>query len=158
MQHPTPFHDESTSYLHTATTTSVRDGVCRAIAVCGGALVARDPDLAARWVQVLQNEYRHVDEISALVRGRFVRWIHLSPYGEPGKLVTGGIVLDTEPGQSGSMIVTCKNSSGKLFRFDFNAAITFQKLTPMEKVIVALNDKTNHLAHKTDVSLSLPSV
>ncbi len=94
-----------------------------------------DQDLV-RHFAALEGDYRYMDTVSELRRGRYVRWMGV----DTRRLVAGGIVVDIEPGASGSMLVTCKNAQGRIFRFDFNRALTFQKLGPVEKVILEFNN------------------
>jgi hypothetical protein len=129
--------EEVSHFLESETTGSIRASMYRALVACDLSEVQTE-----NYMKSLDGDYRYIDEISELRRGVFTRWLGL----DRKKLVNGGIALDIDPCASGSMIVSCKNFSGQIFRYDFNRAITFQKLTPTEKTIL----KISHLHERDD--------
>jgi hypothetical protein len=122
----------SSSFLETEDTQSIRETLYRVLLTSG----LREAEMI-EYLSFLDGNYRYVDDISQLRKGCFTRWL-----GEKHKkLVYGGFVLNFEPKDTGSILVTCKNIRGSIFVYDFNSAITFQKLTIMDKTILSFNSE-----------------
>jgi len=81
-------------------------------------------------------EYRFVDEIYKLHRGKYLRWISKS-----NKLTNGGILVDIKFLDTGINIL-CKNMNNQFFQYTFDECLTFQKLSEDEILI---------LMHKEDL-------
>jgi len=79
--------------------------------------------------------YRYVDDLSDLLEGRYIRWIHVS---NPEKLYTGGFVARVDIDESGIHIL-CTNR-GKMFQLIFDECIVFQKITSQEFIIFKANE------------------
>ena len=73
-------------------------------------------------------EYRYVDKICDLVRGKFVRWIRLN---STCKLTKGGIVADIKFLENGTHILI-KNALNRFIQYKYDECITFQKLSVEE--------------------------
>lgn len=82
-------------------------------------------------------EYRYVDEIRELHKGKHVRWI--SQKKTPFSLTNGGIVMDIMFKDSG-IHVLCKNSQNRFTQYKFDDCFTFQKLTLEEQLILSAYD------------------
>jgi len=81
-------------------------------------------------------EYRLVDEIYKLHKGKHVRWIR-----EQGtNLTNGGIVVDIKFLDNGIHIV-CKNKN-RFIQYKFDECITFQKLSADEQLILSCYELT----------------
>ena len=81
-------------------------------------------------------EYRHIDEIYQLHRGKHVRWIRLN--SQPPTLTNGGIVVDIKFLDTGThILVLTKNPKRKCIQYKFDESITFQKLSTDEQLILA---------------------
>lgn len=83
-------------------------------------------------------EYRLVDEIYKLHKGKHVRWIREQldkPY-----LTNGGIVVDIKFLDNGIHIV-CKNKN-RFIQYKFDDCITFQKLSADEQMILSCYELT----------------
>jgi hypothetical protein len=81
-------------------------------------------------------EYRLVDEIYKLHKGKHVRWIR-----EPGtNLTNGGIVVDIKFLDNGIHVV-CKNKN-RFIQYKFDECITFQKLSADEQLILSCYEFT----------------
>ena len=87
------------------------------------------------------NEYRFIHSLHHLKMGHYVRWIKTKP-SQLYALSYGGIVIDIEIGQSGPMIL-CKTPIGKIVKYDYNAHLTYQKLSKEEKLILYATTKSN---------------
>lgn len=83
----------------------------------------------------LKQEYRYVDEIHELDKGKFVRWIREND----GFMVNGAFVCNITTGFNG-IIVSCINTNNKIMSYNFNKNISFQKLTVSEKIILEVKD------------------
>ena len=99
--------------------------------------LAKDPNK-----QILEKlgDYRYIDEIYQLHRGKYVRWIRRS---NPEKLVNGGIVVDVKFLVNGTHIVV-KNNMHKFIQYKFDECITFQKLSSDELMILMAYENIRH--------------
>jgi hypothetical protein len=79
--------------------------------------------------------YRHVDELHELHKGKHVRWLR---YGK-SSLTNGGIVVDIKFLDTGTHIL-CKNSMNRFIQYKYDDCITFQKLSPTELLILMAYD------------------
>lgn len=77
-------------------------------------------------------EYRLVDDIRELHKGKFVRWINRTA---PAKLNNGGIVVDILFKDNGTH-VRCKNAMNRFIQFKFDECLTFQKMNLEEQLIL----------------------
>lgn len=85
-------------------------------------------------------EYRFVDELNELHKGKHVRWVR----NDNKKLTTGGIVTDIKFTDNGTQIL-CMNSSKRFVQYKWDDCITFQKLTTEEQLILmAYNEIDNN--------------
>lgn len=85
-------------------------------------------------------EYRFVDELNELHKGKHVRWVR----NDNKKLTTGGIVTDIKFTDNGTQIL-CMNSSKRFVQYKWDNCITFQKLTTEEQLILmAYNEIDNN--------------
>ena len=76
-------------------------------------------------------EYRHVDEIYKLHRGKYLRWIDI----KNNQLTNGGFLLDVKFLDTG-LYILCKNTRNQLFQYKFDDCYTFQKLSDDEIMIL----------------------
>lgn len=81
-------------------------------------------------------EYRLVDEIYKLHKGKYVRWIRESGVN----LTNGGIVVDIKFLDNGIHVV-CKNKN-RFIQYKFDECITFQKLSADEQLILSCYELT----------------
>ena len=75
-------------------------------------------------------EYRYVDKICDLIRGKHVRWVRLST-STSTSLTKGGIVADIKFLENGIYILI-KNARNQFMQYKFDDCITFQKLSTEE--------------------------
>ena len=86
------------------------------------------------------SEYRYIDEIHQLHKGKHVRWIRIHNTTTPLKynLTAGGIVVDIKFLETGTHImVKTKNPKIPVIQYKFDECITFQKLSSEEQLILA---------------------
>jgi len=76
-------------------------------------------------------EYRYVDKICDLIRGKHVRWVRLSTTNSTNSLTKGGIVADIKFLENGIYILI-KNARNQFMQYKFDDCITFQKLSTEE--------------------------
>jgi len=81
-------------------------------------------------------DYRYIDEIYQLHRGKYVRWIRRT---NPEKLVNGGIVVDVKFLGNGTHIIV-KNNMNQFIQYKFDDCFTFQKLSMEELMILMAYD------------------
>jgi hypothetical protein len=79
-------------------------------------------------------DYRYVDELRELHKGKHIRWIKRSE--KPAKLTNGGIVVDILFKDNGTHIL-CKNAIHRFIQYKFDDCFTFQKMTTNELFILA---------------------
>ena len=80
----------------------------------------------------LQN-YRYIDGINELHKGKHIRWIR------KGKLTNGGILTNITIKDTGIHIL-CKNSLNKFITYKWDDCVTYQKLSMEEQLILIAND------------------
>jgi len=80
------------------------------------------------------SEYRFVENICDLHKGKHIRWIRLS-YAESPKLTNGGIVTDIKFNDNG-IHVLCKSNNHRFIQYKFDDCLTFQKLNDDELMIL----------------------
>ena len=86
------------------------------------------------------SEYRFIDEIYQLHKGKHVRWIRRKPTttNKPLSLTTGGIVVDIKFLDTGThVMVLTTNPKCICMQYLFDDCITFQKLSTDEQLILA---------------------
>ena len=85
-------------------------------------------------------EYRLVDEICDLYKGKYVRWINngINAINNVSDLTNGGIIIDVLFRDNGIHIL-CKNNRNKFIQYKFDNNITFQKLSLEEQTILLCN-------------------
>jgi len=77
-------------------------------------------------------EYRYVDEIHQLHKGKHVRWIRT---GQKTTLTNGGIIVDVRFLDNGTHVL-CMNAGKRFIQYKFDDCITFQKMTTDEQMIL----------------------
>jgi hypothetical protein len=80
-------------------------------------------------------EYRLIDEIFKLHRGKFIRWIRYENANKPPTLTRGGLVVDIKFTDNGITII-CKNMLNKCMQIRFDDCIIFQKITNDEMLVL----------------------
>ena len=78
-------------------------------------------------------DYRFIDQIRDLHKGKHVRWIRLG--GAEPKLTNGGIVVDIKFLDNGTHVLT-KNNMNHFVQYKFDDCLTFQKLSVGEQLIL----------------------
>lgn len=78
--------------------------------------------------------YRYIDTVEALHYGAYVRWITLTD-PEHIHLRNGGIVCEMKVIQE-SVHIKVKNNLNRMFQFNMNEVLVFQKLNPQEQIIL----------------------
>jgi hypothetical protein len=93
-------------------------------------------------------EYRYIDEIGELFRGKFIRWIRIPEKSNSFKsipaLTHGGIVTDIRFLENG-IHIQCKNVQNMFMQYKFDECLTFQKLSSDEMILLHTN---SHLEKK----------
>lgn len=83
-------------------------------------------------------EYRYVDSLEQLNYGAYVRWINIKDPTDV-YITAGGIIYDMKA-KNDSILVSCRSMYGKIYKFDFNTCLVFQKLSKQEKVLLIAMD------------------
>ena len=95
-------------------------------------------------LQTKLTEYRYVDEIYQLQRGKHVRWIRPNPdtlgfpLNKKPTLTVGGVVVDIKITDSGVQVL-CKNGR-RYIQYKFDDCLTYQKLSTDELLILTAID------------------
>lgn len=88
-------------------------------------------------------EYRYIDEIYQLHRGKHIRWIRIhNPEIECAEhilLANGAVVMDTKFFDNGVHVVCRSPRTGRFFQIKWDECIIFQKLNEEERLILFLN-------------------
>lgn len=82
-------------------------------------------------------DYRYVDKICDLLRGKFVRWIRISSSSSSEKLTKGGIVADIKFLENGTHVLV-KNALNRFIQYKYDECITFQKLSVDELLYLSI--------------------
>jgi len=80
------------------------------------------------------SEYRYVDEVRELHKGKHVRWIVKKT---PEKLNNGGIVMNILFKDNGTHVL-CRNTQNRFIQYKFDECYTFQKLSADELLILSV--------------------
>jgi hypothetical protein len=81
-------------------------------------------------------EYRFVENICDLHKGKHIRWIRLNRDESP-KLTNGGIVTDIKFNDNGTH-VQCKSNTNRFIQYKYDDCLTFQKLSEDELMILSI--------------------
>lgn len=81
-------------------------------------------------------DYKYVDELYELKKGKYVRWIR------GNNLTNGGIVTDIIINED-YITITCKNSINRFTTYKWDDCLTYQKLNTEELLILIANERTN---------------
>jgi hypothetical protein len=84
-------------------------------------------------------EFRLVDEVYELHKGKYVRWINIEDDANH-KLQSGGFVFDIKFLDNG-VHVLCMNNSRRFVQYKFDNCLTFQKLSMEEQLILMAYEK-----------------
>ena len=87
-------------------------------------------------------EYRFVDEIYELHKGKHVRYMNISNARQNPKLTTGGIVVDVKFLDNGTQVL-CMNNQRRFIQYKYDFYLTFQKLSPEEQLILMIYEEVN---------------
>lgn len=86
-------------------------------------------------------DYRYVDNLDQLNYGAYVRWINIKDPNDV-YITTGGVVYDMKANND-TVLISCRSMYGKIYKFDFNSCLVFQKLSKQERVILIAMDNLN---------------
>jgi CRISPR/Cas system-associated endoribonuclease Cas2 len=81
-------------------------------------------------------DYRYVEEICHLHKGKNVRWMRKSAHEKT--LTNGGIVVDIKFLDNGMHILT-KNNQNRFIQYKFDDCLTFQKMSLGEQLVLMAN-------------------
>lgn len=83
------------------------------------------------------SEYRYIDKICDLHKGKHVRWIRINTIDKPLEynLTNGGVVVDISFTKENTIIV-CRNYQNTFIKYKFDDCITFQRLSTDEQLIL----------------------
>jgi hypothetical protein len=124
--------DGSTDYLETETLSTIQKSVYDCLREHG---IPNIPKYCAKLA-----DYRYIEEICHLHKGKNVRWIRVS--GEK-TLTNGGIVVDIKFLDNGMHILT-KNNQNRFIQYKFDDCLTFQKLSMGEQLVLMANEYVDH--------------
>lgn len=83
-------------------------------------------------------EYRYIDQIHMLHKGKHIRWLRVPDINNPPKLTNGGIVMDVKFLDNG-MYILCKNGC-RFMQFRFDDCLVFQKMSADEMLVLSCCD------------------
>jgi hypothetical protein len=123
--------NDENDYLENLTLEKIQKGVYDALIDVGVAKL-NIPKLCA-----MLAEYRYVDEICHLHKGKYVRWMRRN---KPGELTKGCRVVDIKFADTGVCVV-CITNIGRFMQYRYDDCITFQKLEIEEQLILMAYDR-----------------
>jgi hypothetical protein len=121
---------DQNDYLENLTLEKIQKGVYDAL-VDVGVPKPNIPKLCASLA-----DYRYVDEICHLHKGKYVRWMRRN---KPGELTKGCRVVDIKFADTGICVV-CITNIGRFMQYRYDDCITFQKLEIEEQLILMAYD------------------
>ena len=80
-------------------------------------------------------EYRYVDRICDLHKGKHVRWIRIQGKTSGYSLTNGAVVADIKFTDLGTNVL-CRNYLNRFIEYKFDDCLTFQKLSADEELIL----------------------
>jgi len=80
-------------------------------------------------------EYRYVDRICDLHKGKHVRWIRIQGKTTGYSLTNGAVVADIKFTDLGTNVL-CRNYLNRFIEYKFDDCLTFQKLSSDEELIL----------------------
>lgn len=83
-------------------------------------------------------DYRHVEDISKLASGAYIRWICMKNPDEI-HLTNGALLCDIRFGDEGISLI-CKGFRNRHFQVKFDECIIFQRLSEQEQVLLSALD------------------
>lgn len=84
-------------------------------------------------------DYRHVDDLSGVTHGAYIRWIDLKN-PERIALARGAIICDIKIGQKGVLLLCKTHPSPAMFHVNMDECLIFQRLTDQERIILVAMD------------------
>lgn len=128
----TSLENERNDYLENKTLIGIADEI-RNVFATSGIIQSTQDELCNKLY-----EYRLVDELHELHKGKHVRW-----YRPDKQLLTnGGIVMDIKFTDNGTQVL-CMSSGRRFIQYKFDDCITFQKMSMEEQLIVMAYQHTN---------------
>lgn len=87
-------------------------------------------------------DYRYIDNLEQLNYGAFVRWINIK---DPNNIfITPGAIVTEMKVKDDAVLIICKGmKTNRIYMFDFNSCLVFQKLSNQEKVLLFAMDSLN---------------
>lgn len=89
------------------------------------------------------SDYRYVEELHDIQRGAFIRYIPLKINNTTNNndivLKNGGFICDIKINNLGVQIL-CRNINRKMFQFNLDETLIFQKLTKQEEIVLSVFD------------------
>ena len=122
-------NDGSTEYLEKETLESIQKSVYDCLRENGVKNLAIHCQKLA--------DYRYVEEICHLHKGKNVRWIRKNVSEKT--LTNGGIVVDIKFLDNGMHILT-KNNQNRFIQYKFDDCLTFQKMSTGEQLVLMANE------------------
>jgi hypothetical protein len=126
--------NKKNDYLEKKTMTSVTNDVYNALCELNSFSNAKFIQEQQEKIEEISKkliEYRYVDEIRELHKGKHVRWIKKNS----DKLTSGGIVMNIKFLDNGTHVL-CKSMQNRFIEYKFDDCITFQKMTTEEQLIL----------------------
>jgi hypothetical protein len=134
--------NEKNDYLENKTTGHIASTIMEELEELG----LTEEEIEPIYIKLLG--YRFVDEIHELHKGKNVRWIRRPKDKNSNqvrltngqgtnqvRLTNGGIVVDIKFLDAGVQVL-CLNSQQRFIQYKFDECLTFQKLSPEEKLIL----------------------
>ncbi len=120
-------------YLAGQTLESIATGVYQALESI--------PNISEKQLETLCSkllEYRFVDEVYQLHRGKHIRWIRVGGENASLTLANGAVVMDTKFLDNGVHIMCRAPRTGRFFQLKWDECCVFQKLSEEERLILLL--------------------
>ena len=119
---------DNNNYINNETTSSIANAIFQSLS---------NNDLSYEIISKYCNklkEYKYVDELCELKKGKYIRWVRDT------NLTNGGILIDIIINDD-YITITCKNSMNRFMTFKWDDCLTYQKLNIEEQLILIANER-----------------
>lgn len=119
---------DDNNYINNETTSSIANTIFQSLSNNNLSY-----ELTCKYCNKLK-EYKYIDELCELKKGKYIRWLRDTT------LTNGGVLVDIIINDN-YITITCKNSMNRFTTFKWDDCLIYQKLTIEEQLILIANER-----------------
>lgn len=119
---------DDNNYINNETTSSIANTIIQSLSNNNLSY-----ELTCKYCNKLK-EYKYIDELCELKKGKYIRWLRDTT------LTNGGVLVDIIINDN-YITITCKNSMNRFTTFKWDDCLIYQKLTIEEQLILIANER-----------------